>query len=98
MKIKIRKVEVNAEEFALAVEEMIKVHEDIPKSYNYRGTTVLYICKNMGIKEFDFWNIYTNNTRVFGNRIEVIRRGQSDVCVLYRSETLKAVKEDFGND
>lgn len=72
MKLKIRKVEVTPEEFFEALTDIIKVHEKIP-AIAYIGSNLSYICKTMGIKLLEFWQLKFENEKEFTSRFAIIQ-------------------------
>lgn len=93
MKVKIRKVEVDVVELVKAVEETLVINERLTNRDPFPGTSVTYICNALGLKEFDFWKIYMTNTLAFKDRIEVEEIGDNKLRVLFRTKTLKAIRE-----
>jgi hypothetical protein len=87
MKIKIRKIEVTPEEFFDALTAIIIVHERIPKN-KYVGSSLQYICSNIGIKPLEFWTLKFENEKEFESRFIISQAGfDNNFFYLWRKET-----------
>ena len=86
MKLKIRKVEVTPTEFFNRLTQIITTHEKMPAEF-YLGTSLSYICKTMGIKELEFWQLKFENEKDFNEKFVIKEIGKgSGMFGLFRKE------------
>lgn len=91
MKLKIRKVEVTAEEFFSALTDILEVHEKIPQ-VAYLGSDLNEICKSLGIKMLEFWKLKFDNEIEFDNRFVLRQAGyDKNAFSLWRKELYSQV-------
>lgn len=81
MKLKIRKVEVDSFGFFTALESILITHERIPGNV-YVGCPLELVCKNLGIKTLEFWNLKFEYENEFEERFNIIQTGY-DVNFFY---------------
>ena len=87
MKLKIRKVEVNSIEFFDALDAILLTHERIPRN-KYLGSSLDYICRNLGIKDLEFWKLKFEFENEFNKRFIIKIAGfDTNLFFLWRKET-----------
>lgn len=86
MKLRIRKVEVTLEEFLRALTKILEVHERIPQ-VAYLGSDLNEICKTLGIKLLEFWQLKFENEGEFDKRFVLRQAGyDKNMFSLWRKE------------
>jgi len=70
-KIKIRRVEVNIEEFKDRIAKLILISEKV--DVDIYGIPIKKLCQTLGLKELEFWEIYFNNQELFDDGFTILQ-------------------------
>jgi len=73
MKIKIRRIEVDTQEFLAEVERIILIDEKIPAQTGYLGTNLKTIFEGLGLKEIDFWELAQKEKFAFKSKFIIYK-------------------------
>ncbi len=93
MKLKIRKVEVDSFGFFTALESILITHERIPRNV-YVGCPLELVCRNLGIKTLEFWNLKFEYESEFEERFEIIQAVYDlNVFTIWRKATYDKLRQ-----